>query len=176
MNSVHVAITRRVKPGLEIEFMEALKRFAHASLQEPGTLGVNIIRPLSDAENSEFGIIRSFENEEACQKFYNSNLYKDWKEHVRELVVDAPELRRLSGLESFFQARSENQPKRWKMALVTWMGVNFTALILTFTLSPIIALWPFSLRFVTFNAGVVAGLTWLVMPVLVRWSNSWLRR
>ncbi len=46
---------------------------------------------------------------------------------------------------------------------------------LTYTLTPLTADWPWLLGLVTFNAAVVAGLTWPVMPALVRLSNRWLR-
>lgn len=57
-------------------------------------------------------------------------------------------------------------PPRWKMAVVTWVGVNLTAAGLSSVLPPLTSGWPCVLAFITFNAGVVAGLTWVVMPLL----------
>jgi len=54
------------------------------------------------------------------------------------------------------------------------MGVDLIALVLTFTLSPLTAGWPWLAGFLTFNAAVVTGLAWVVMPVLSRLARGWL--
>jgi len=42
-------------------------------------------------------------------------------------------------------------------------------------LPPLTNGWPWVLAFITFNAGVVAGLTWVVMPLLSRLFRPWLQ-
>lgn len=63
---------------------------------------------------------------------------------------------------------------RWKEAILTWIGVNVTALVLTFTLKLLIAEWPWYAGFLAFNTAMVAGLTWCVMPTLTRLFGHWL--
>jgi len=63
---------------------------------------------------------------------------------------------------------------RWKEAILTWVGVNVTALALTFTLNLLIAGWPWYAGFLAFNSAMVAGLTWCVMPALTRLFGHWL--
>jgi hypothetical protein len=47
-------------------------------------------------------------------------------------------------------------------------------MVLSLTLGPAIAVWPFVLRNAVFNACVVVGLTWGVMPLITRWLHRWL--
>jgi antibiotic biosynthesis monooxygenase (ABM) superfamily enzyme len=63
MDQIHLAIIRRVKPGMERAFEDALREFARESLKEPGTTGVHLIGPVSGSEDGEYGILRSFASE-----------------------------------------------------------------------------------------------------------------
>ena len=82
--------------------------------------------------------------------------------------------RELHGLEAFFPQRSHGHPARWKMAMITWLGVF-----------PMVVIWANLLQPLTQNlhqvAGtaivtvmVVASLAWVVMPMLTRLFNPWL--
>jgi antibiotic biosynthesis monooxygenase (ABM) superfamily enzyme len=63
---------------------------------------------------------------------------------------------------------------RWKEAILTWVGVNATAFTLALTLTPLISDCPWAVGFLAFNTAMVAGLTWLVMPVLGWLASGWL--
>ncbi len=82
MNAVHGAVTRQVKPGCEAVFEDALREFARESLHIPGTTGVHLIAPMPGTDACEYGILRSFESEEASSRFYESDLFKHWQERV----------------------------------------------------------------------------------------------
>ena len=81
--------------------------------------------------------------------------------------------RQLHGLEAWFRT-SNNPPPRWKMALVTSVGVYALSLLLTLLIGPLIGQWPLLLRTAASTLLVVAGLTWLVMPLLTRLAHGWL--
>src|SRR5439155_23880145 len=57
---IHVAITRRIKPGREQEFQTALKEFFARSLAESGVHGAAMLVPPPGSGSAEDGIIRSF--------------------------------------------------------------------------------------------------------------------
>jgi antibiotic biosynthesis monooxygenase (ABM) superfamily enzyme len=97
VKAIHVAITRRVKPGMEQQFESALRAFIRESLRAPGTIGAQLISPGPDDPVREFGILRSFESESAQKAFYLSPSYAQWKEQVSPLVDGEPTMRRLHG-------------------------------------------------------------------------------
>jgi antibiotic biosynthesis monooxygenase (ABM) superfamily enzyme len=170
---VHVAITRRVRPGCEAEFQAALREFFQTSFAHGGVWGANMLTPPPGSDSREFGILRTFANEKERDAFYESPLFKAWDARARTLTEGEPEYRQLHGLEAWFRS-PRTPPPRWKMAVATFLGVFPVAMILNLTLAPAIRTWPFVLKNALFNACVVALLTWLVMPLLTRALHSWL--
>src|SRR5258708_39493457 len=109
---IHVAITRRIKPGREQEFQTALKEFFARSLAESGGHGAAMLVPPPGSGSAEYGIIRSFANAADRDAFYASPLYHDWKKRVASLSDGEPEVRELHGLEAFFRGNSSAPPPR----------------------------------------------------------------
>ncbi len=173
MNAVHVAVTRQVKPGCEEEFEQALREFARESLREPGTTGVHLIEPLPGTDGCEYGILRSFESEQASRRFYDSEIFQQWQQRAVHLVVGASDVRRLHGLEAFFRDSSYTPP-RWKMAIVTWLGVFPSVLLWSATLPPFLNGLPRLLVVAIVNVFVVGTLAWAVMPFLTKLFAGWL--
>jgi uncharacterized protein len=169
---IHVAITRRIKPGCEQEFQTALKEFFARSLAHSGVHGAAMLAPAPGSGSMEYGIIRSFANADERDAFYASPLYLEWKKRVAPLTEGEPEARELHGLEAFF--RQKNPPPKWKMAIATYLGVVPVIMGLSLTLGPMLQSWNFVLKNIVFNACVVALLTWAVMPVITRVLHAWL--
>jgi hypothetical protein len=172
---IHVAITRRIKPGREQEFQTALKEFFARSLAESGVHGAAMLVPPPGSTSTEYGIIRSFASTAERDAFYASPLYLDWKKQVAPLADGEPEARELHGLEAFFRGNSAGPPPRWKMAIATYLGVVPVIMTLALTLAPLIHSWNFVLYNLVFNACVVALLTWVVMPLITRALHGWLQ-
>jgi len=170
---IHIAITRRVRPGCEAEFQAALREFFQTSFGHEGVLGASMLTPPPGSESREFGILRTFRNEKERDDFYESPMFKAWEERARTLTEGEPVYRQLHGLEAWFRS-SHSPPPRWKMALATFLGVFPTAAILNLTLGPAIRPWPFILSSVVFNGCMVALLTWMVMPLVTRALQGWL--
>ena len=174
MDTVHCAVTRQVKPGCERAYEEALREFARESLREPGATGVHLIAPVPGTQGCEYGILRSFESQAACDRFYESERFRNWQEQSAAMVVGEPVRRRLHGLEAFFRDARHSPPPRWKMAIVTWLGV-FPSVLLWSSLVPrILAGLPHLAIVAITNVFVVITLAWGVMPVLTRLFNRWL--
>jgi antibiotic biosynthesis monooxygenase (ABM) superfamily enzyme len=170
---IHVAITRRVRLGREAEFQRALLEFFQTSFADGGVWGANLLTPPPGSTSREFGILRTFANEQERDAFYASPMFKAWEERARTLTECEAEYRQLHGLEAWFRSPG-NPPPRWKMAIATFLGVFPVALLLSLTLAPGIHTWPFVLRTATFNVCVVALLTWVVMPFITRLLHPWL--
>ena len=172
---IHVAITRRIKPGCEQEFQAALKEFFAHSLTHSGVHGAAMLVPPPGSSSTEYGILRSFANATERDAFYASPLYLEWKKRVAPLSDGEPEARELHGLEAFFRQDSPSPPPLWKMAIATYLGVVPVIMTLALTLAPLIRSWNFVLYNLVFNACVVALLTWVVMPLITCALQAWLQ-
>ena len=171
---IHVAITRRVRPGCEAEFQVALREFFQTSFAHGGVLGATMIAPPPGSDSREFGILRTFADEKERDDFYASPIFKAWEAKCQPLTEkDSLSARPLHGLEAWFRS-PHSAPPRWKMALATFIGVFPVAVILTQTIGPVIQEWPFVIRNAVFNACVVVLLTWAVMPLITRALRGWL--
>src|SRR5881296_1420521 len=170
---IHIAITRRVRPGCEAEFQAALREFFQTSFAHGGVLGASMLTPPPGSDSREFGILRTFANEKERDAFYDSPIFKAWQERASKLTGGEPEYRQLHGLEAWFRS-PHNPPPRWKMALVTLLGVYPVSLLIGVILSPQLRKLPLTLNLFIVSALIVTGLTWLVMPLLTRWFKAWL--
>jgi len=171
---IHVAITRRVRPGCEAEFQQALREFFQTSFAHGGVLGATMLVPPPGSESSEFGILRTFADEKERDDFYASPIFKAWEEKCRPLTESGSwTFRPLHGLEAWFRS-PQNPPPRWKMALVTLLGVYPVSLLIGLVLSPQLRKLPLALNLFIVSALIVMCLTWIVMPRLTRWLKAWL--
>jgi len=170
---IHIAITRRVRPGREAEFQQALREFFQSSFGHEGVLGASMLTPPPGSDSREYGILRTFASAKERDAFYSSPMFKAWDERARTFTEGEPVYRQLHGLEAWFRSPA-GPPPRWKMAIATFLGVFPAALVLSLTLGPVIKPWNFILGSVVFNACMVALLTWLIMPAVTRALHSWL--
>jgi uncharacterized protein len=170
---VHVAILRVVRPGREMDFEARIREFFEEAARQPGVCGAYLIRPIAGSDAREYGILRSFRSPEERDRFYASDLYRNWNESVGPLVEGAPRREPIHGLEAFF--RHVDPPPRWKMAVLTWIGVNPAVYIFSKAVPALVPQLPLVATFLVVNALVVASLTWCFMPILARIFASWLQ-
>jgi antibiotic biosynthesis monooxygenase (ABM) superfamily enzyme len=169
--AIHVAITRKIIPGKEQEFKDALHNFLGKSFTHKGVHGASVISSFPGAENNEIGILRTFNDEKERDAFYNSELFKEWEAYASKLTEPAV-YRELTGLEAWF--RSTTAPPRWKMAIATLCGVFPTSIFLYFTTSWFLKELSVPLRLFITATLMVGILTWMVMPFVTKILNPWL--
>ncbi|WP_019941596.1 antibiotic biosynthesis monooxygenase [Dyadobacter beijingensis] len=168
---IHVAITRKVLPGKEEEFKDALRRFLGDSFLHGGVHGAAMMTALPGNESREIGILRTFADQAERDAFYNSKLFKDWEAYASTLTEE-PVYRELTGLEAWF--RSPVPPPRWKMAVATLCGVYPTSLFLTYVIGPYIQGLHPAFRTLIVTGCMVGLLTWVVMPQVTKVLKPWL--
>ncbi len=172
---IHVAITRRVKPGREAEFQAALQEFFTSSFAFSGVQGASMLVPPPGSTSPEFGILRTFASARERDTFYASPMFKAWEERIRPLTEGEPVYRELKGLEAWFRS-PHSPPPVWKMALLTWVAVWPVSMAVPAALNPIIGQSVPNFIFAgVVAAGIVVVLTWAAMPLLVRLLKGWLR-
>lgn len=173
---IHIAITRRVKPGCEGEFTEALHEFIRASFSYHGVLGAGMVVPAPGSGILEYGILRTFRSEQERDEFYGSSVFRAWEERVRPLVEGEARYRKLHGLEAWFHSPNQPNPPEWKMAFLTFVAVWPVSMAVPALLNPLIGRKvPYFIFAGAVAAGIVLVLTWVAMPVLVKLARHWLR-
>jgi antibiotic biosynthesis monooxygenase (ABM) superfamily enzyme len=170
---VHEVIMRLVRPGREGEFEALIEQFFRQAAQQPGVLGSYLIRPISGSQSHHYGILRSFNTEEDRDQFYRSELFRQWNEKVASLVEGESHRRHLHGLEAFFP--TPEGPPVWKMALLTWVAVNPAVYIFSHLVPMAFGKLPMLAGLLVTNMFVVAALTWVLMPILMKLFMGWLR-
>ncbi len=171
---IHIAITRRVRPGCEAEFQQALREFLQTSFAHAGVLGATMLVPPPGSDSREFGILRTFADDRERDDFYASAIFKAWEEKCRPLTESGSwTYRQLHGLEAWFRS-PHNPPPKWKMAGATLLGVYPASLLLSVAVGDAVHTWPLLARSLVFAVGMVALLTWVVMPVVTRLLHCWL--
>ncbi|MEM6468075.1 MAG: antibiotic biosynthesis monooxygenase [Planctomycetota bacterium] len=172
---VHCAILRTAREGKEREFEEAIKRFIARSISHEATTGAHLLHPSSASRPREYGILRAFKSQEARKRFYDSELFREWLDEVEPLVEGDMIEQPLHGLEAFFRGGGQiGRPPRWKMAIVTWLGVFPVVLFWSRTLANPLSFLPSAILTAVIVFASVVTLTWSVMPLLTKLFAPWL--
>lgn len=173
---VTAVITHSVKPGREEGYEEWMRGIIPVAKTFVGHLGVNILRPQKGG-SSEYIIVLHFDHHNHLQNWLESDVRREWIERAQPLIQAAENVQILTGLETWFELPRRSQkapPKRYKMALLTWLGVFITLSIVSRLLSPLLApLPPLIAQLITIGV-VVWILTYLLMPQLTRLFYKWL--
>jgi hypothetical protein len=167
-----IVITRRVRPGAVDSFEDSVRAWIPRALSFPGHAGVLVVRPAG--EGDEYGVVLRFREEQDWAAFQRWPEYTAFLERIRPMLLTDPNVRVSAGLEAWIDAGSAGRPVRWRMALVTFVAVNVLVYAAMQAVRLIGPNWPFWPAFILTNALVVAGLAWVVMPLLTRWLHGWL--
>jgi antibiotic biosynthesis monooxygenase (ABM) superfamily enzyme len=106
-----------------------------------------------------------------------SNTRKIWVERVKPLIDEPESIKTLTGLEPWFQLPgqpSHSPPKLYKQAILVWIGVAASFLVVSPLVAALLASWPGILMLLVKLTIMVALLTYVVMPFLTRRFQGWL--
>jgi len=159
-------VRRRAKPGC-----------ARAYEEFPGYLAAELIPP--ETPDGEYQIVQRFATEADLERWNASPERAAWHERLDPVAEGAPEYRLLTGLDAWFAPTvlpAHSPPPRWRMTVVSWMGIFPTVAVLLTFVSPHLEPLPFLLRTAIFTALVATAMSYLVMPRLTRWMAWWLKR
>jgi antibiotic biosynthesis monooxygenase (ABM) superfamily enzyme len=176
---VLLLVSRHAKAGQESQFELLMTEFIARAEAFPGCLGTQIVRP-----GDEVGVGDTLHH--ALMAFDSDASLKGWQnspERNAGLATIAPHIegdavvRGISGLAHWFQPKpvgKSAQPPRWKVAVVTWLGIFPTVYLLFLLLGNWLAPWSLLPRIFLLTILVVAIMTWGVAPQLTKLLKSWL--
>ena len=170
-----VVVTWHVRQGAEGEFEAWRQEVSAAALKFPGHMGINVIRP-GDAAG-EYVVIFRFDTFDHLRTWQESDVRRRLLKKADSFRVGEPSYHFQSGLEYWFTpSRQQHSPPNWKMALVTVLGVWPVSILVPWLINPFIANQPPWMQALWVAAGIVILLTWVVMPILVRFLRPWLEQ
>jgi len=177
--AVTVLITRRVAPASRAAFEAGMQGMLAAAEGFEGHLGGQVVRPHEDGGNDPllYHVVFAFDSEPHLAAWQSSPERAHWLAQVLPHTVGEQQLHRVSGLDYWFAApgaTTRAAPPRWKVAVVTWLGIFPTVLLLFLTVAPPMADWALVPRVLVITVLVVVLMTWVVAPRLTRWLDGWL--
>ncbi len=178
-HAVMMLVSRRAKPGYEAELERVMQQFSAAAAGFPGCLGAQLVHPGEEVgdEDNLYHAVLAFENQD-CLRAWQHSPQRSALLAAAPADLEGPVVvREVSGLGHWFQVPSgatQAPPPRWKVAVVTWLGICPTVYLLFLLLGEWLAPWSLLPRVMVLTLLVVALMTWLVAPQLTRLFKPWL--
>lgn len=180
MSAVTVLISRRVREGMGEAFETEMQRMVESASAFEGHLGGQVIRPEQEDGSVDpllYHVLFAFDSQAHLQVWQRSQERATHLQTIAAFTQGEQALRQLNGLAHWFaepKGPSLPPPPRWKVAIVTWLGIFPTVLTLFLTVAPLMGDWPLVPRTMVLTALVVIIMTWLVAPRLTLWLKPWL--
>lgn len=175
--TVSTVTLRTVRAGLEDEFEKSLRDFFDRSRTVPGQLGIHVVRPMADSGSREWGILRTFCDDDARSNFFSSQVFLDWEADAARFTEGDRRQEKLTGLETWFSlpgSKSMVPPPRWKMALVSTLAGTLSGTALNLLASQWLPPMAPFLRTLLMSVSIASLMTWVLMPFLSKLLKNWL--
>jgi antibiotic biosynthesis monooxygenase (ABM) superfamily enzyme len=168
-------VRRQVRPGCTKAYEALVAAMFDEAKRFPGYLSATMIPP--ESGGSDYEIHQQFATVADFDRWNGSAERQIWLERLATVADGEPQYRSLNGLDAWFAptATAPARPApRWKLTLVSWMGIFPTVAILLGWVAPQLQSLPFLVR-VGIITGIVATLmAYVIMPRLTRWMRWWL--
>jgi len=176
--SYHVTavIAHLVRPRREDGYEQWLHGIVPVAKTFAGHLGVHILRPKPE-NTPQYVIVLHFDQHHHLQAWLESDVRREWIDLVQPFIQQPENVQVLTGLETWFELPGRPQklpPKRYKIALVTWLAVLILSVLMGQFLTPLLAPLPWFLRQIITSGLMVCLLAYGLMPQLTRLFYRWL--
>lgn len=168
---------RRAKPGCAPAYEALVRAMIEDARGFPGFVAGSLFAP--PEEGGDYQVVMRFAGESDLEAWNRSEVRAAWHEKLRAVAEGDPDYQMLTGLEAWFAPAIvpvTAPPPRWRMTLVSWLGIFPTVSALLWFVAPFLAGWPFLLRTAVLTAMVAILMAFVVMPRLSRWMGWFLRR
>ena len=180
---VTVVVTRRARPGREAELDAWLHDVIGVTSRFAGYQGSTVLRPEPGSRGAHVLVFR-FASFDDLRGWQTSAARSEWLAKAADFTEEV-EVRMQEGLEPFFDLPAHRQlvggslagsapPPRWKMAVLTWVGLYPLVVGIGYASAPVLGELPFALAAAPQTMLSVALMAWLVMPRVTRSASRWL--
>jgi antibiotic biosynthesis monooxygenase (ABM) superfamily enzyme len=175
-HAVTVLISRQVRPGCERQFEAVAQQLLHVATRAPGYLGAQLMHPGEEpgVHDSLYHVVLAFDTQAHLDAWQQSPERAQGLAAAKPMLEGPATLRSMAGLALWFRGPAVATPPRWKIAVVTWLGICPTVYLMFLLLWDWVAGWWLLPRVMLLTMLVVAVMTWIVAPQLTRLFRSWL--
>ena len=171
---ISVVVRRRILAKDAPQMDAAVRDFLVFSATQTGYEGMQVLRVPAGA-NIDYTLVARFKDQKVRDEFKAQAAYAEWMVRLDGFAIDSSGIHERTGLEGWFTLPGiQEEPPPWKMAIATWIGVNAVTTPLLLFLPKVLAPISFPWSNFLFNVVVVAALTWVIMPLIVRIARKWL--
>jgi len=165
---IGVVVSCRVRPEQAVAFEEALRELMHAAATHPGRVSADVLRGTAGPGGQEYYVVYRFVDEASLRAWEHSPERHALFARLAPLFEEAQRLE-LTGMEAWFDLpRGRPPPARWRMAVLTWLGIWPLVSLSLWLVAPHLARLPFLLQTALNSALLVLAMTYLMMPWLTR--------
>ena len=176
MTDVTRVVCRRANLGCDQAYADLVKGMLSACATFPGYLFSTVIPPKT--EGDQFHIIQKCASQTELDAWTRSKEADDWHARLLEVSHHEPEYRLFGSSDLWFSAAPRlvgKPPARWRLAIVTWIGIFPTVCAYVGLLLPYLFDVPFIPKMAIVTILIVATMHYVVMPNLLRRMDWWLK-
>ncbi|AJC81933.1 antibiotic biosynthesis monooxygenase protein (plasmid) [Rhizobium etli bv. phaseoli str. IE4803] len=177
MSKVTRIMQRRADPGREKVYEELARGMLETCSRAKGYLFSTLIPPRVVGE--EFHVIQTFASQADLDAWSQSPTAHEWHDRIAEVSGHDPDYRTFNTTDLWFSASeltASEQPSRWRMAIVIWMGIFPIASFYVWFLFPFLEPVPFVPRMLIFTVLIVITMFYGALPYLLRWMGWFLHK
>jgi len=172
--TVGVVITRHVREHDAAGFEAGVRKAIRAASKQPGWISVEVLCQPLTATHREYNIVHRFSDEERSRAWETSDARRELLARVDTLAADT-DRQELTGMEAWFALPAgAAPPARWRMALLTWVGIWPPVTLVIGLIAPHLAALPLAARTALIATILVTTMTYLAMPLLISAAHRWL--
>jgi antibiotic biosynthesis monooxygenase (ABM) superfamily enzyme len=163
---IGVVVSARVQAARAAEFEEGLADLMRAAAARPGRISADVLRGTVGPGGRDYHVVYRFADEASLRDWEASPERRALLARIEPLFEEAGR-RELTGMEAWFDLpRGAPAPARWRMAVLTWLGIWPLVSLSLWLFAPHLAGLPFLLQTALNSALLVLAMTYVVMPWL----------
>ncbi len=174
---VTVVFSQRISQAHHDEFVALYGDLVDRMTGFPGFLNSELLQPV-DGVQDEHVIVATFASRPELDRWLESDTRAEWISGIDRFIEGDRTMNVVGGFGGWFPAASDRsvEPKRWKQALTVFIALFPTTLIITLVRGAVAPDMNVVLAVLVGNVLGILALTYLLMPPITRWLQSWLAR
>jgi len=173
---VTFVVSREVKPSSIEEYEKWVEDLGSAARVLDPNLTMTVIKPTGAARGT-YVVVLHFSSQQQLDQWEGSDAQKELNKRVRSMEAGKATFKEVTGFEYWFslpKVAATRPPARFKMALVTVLGLYILSVCYMYTINKWLAGLPDHAGLILKIVVLVVLMTFLVMPLLTRLCARWL--